>query len=91
MTLAQLEERMIMVEREIAELRRLSKGVEPPPSNLLESEIIPGTETLIFLSEPPAETIRVEAVVKWVQDSDSQGLGLSAEEWAGLGLEEGNG
>jgi hypothetical protein len=91
MTLAQLEERMIMVEREIAELRRLSQGAESRPATLLETEIIPGTETPIVLSKPPAETIRLEAVIKWVHDSESQGLGLSAEEWASLGLEEDNG
>lgn len=90
MTLAQLEERMMRVEKEIAELRRLHQLADPPPATLSEDEIIPGTETLIVLAKPPAETIRCEAAVKWVHNSETQGLGLSDEEWNSLGLEEGD-
>lgn len=90
MTLTQLEERMTRVEKELAELRRLHQLAETPPATCSEDEIIPGTETLIVLSKPPAETIRCEAVVKWVRDAETQGLGLSDEEWASLGLEEDN-
>ncbi len=91
MTLAQLEERMMVVEKEIVELRRLHQVAESPSGTGSEAEIIPGTETPIVLSKFPVETIRCEAVVKWVHNSESQGLGLSAEEWASLGLEEDNG
>lgn len=90
MTLAQLEERMLRVEKEIAELRRSHQPAEPPPETCSEHEIIPGTETLMVLSKPPAETIRCEAVVKWVRNSETQGLGLSDAEWTSLGLEEDN-
>ncbi len=90
MTLAQLEERMTMVEKEIAELRRLHQLTEKTPMIFSEGDIIPGTETPIVLSKPPAETIRCDVVVKWVHNSESQGLGLSDEEWSSLGLEEGN-
>lgn len=90
MTLAQLEERLTVVEKELTELRRLHRLAAGPPVTLPEGEIVPGTETPIVLSKPPAETIRCEAVVKWVHNSESQGLGLSDEEWASLGLEEEN-
>ncbi len=90
MTLAQLEERMRVVEKEIAELRHLHQLTENFPVIFSEADIIPGTETPLVLSKPPAETIRCEAVVKWVHNSESQGLGLSDEEWSSLGLEEDN-
>ena len=75
------------LEEAVAELRQQQERPEKLPATLPEDEIIPGTEYPIVLSPPSVETIRCEAVVKWVCQSASQGLGLSDSEWASLGLE----
>lgn len=90
MTLAQLEKRVMTLEEAVAELRRSQPSLERSTANRAEDEIIPGTEYPVILSKPPAETVRCEAVIKWVNESPSQELGLSDAEWASLGLEEEN-
>lgn len=90
MTLEQLEERLATLEETVEELRRSQQPLEKPIAKPSEDEIIPGTDTPIVLSKPPAETIRCEAVIQWVRESPVQELGLSDAEWASLGLEEGD-
>jgi ribosomal protein L7/L12 len=87
MTLAQLEERVTALEEAFSEWSRSQQNVDKSAGEAPQHEIIPGTECPIILSKPAVETIRCEAVVKWVREA-SQELGLSEADWAGLGLEE---
>jgi len=98
MTLAQLEERVAVLEKVVGRLQSqiqvASKAPSPPTEEagpaVVEEDFIPGTECPIVLSKPPEETIRCEAIIKWVDESAPQGLGLSDAEWASLGLEQGD-
>ena len=103
MTLAQLEERVTALEQAADRLKNLEQVVERLqiqkanssdvlPSReqkleMTEEDFISDTEYVFVPAKPPAETIRLEAVIRWKKDTSSQGLGLSDAEWASLGLE----
>lgn len=103
MTFAQLEERVTALERTADRLKKLEQAVEQLqiqeangsevlPSReqkleMTEEDFVPDMEYVFVPAKPPAETIRLEAVIRWKKDTSSQGLGLSDAEWTSLGLE----
>lgn len=106
MTLAQVEERLTALEHVIERLTTLEKAVErlqmrvngesKPESSLsqeqserAEEDLIPGTEYDLVVTVPPKESILFRARIVSIEPGPP-GLPLSKEEWASLGLEDGD-
>jgi hypothetical protein len=95
MTLAQLDERVTAIERELAEL----KATLPPTKRMIapsdgapkleEEELIPGAEYPLVPSVPPKVVVRLKGRIRSIRRGP-QDLGLSDADWASLCLEEGD-
>jgi hypothetical protein len=89
MTIAQIEERLSVLENTVKELK--AQLVSPPAplahaeaeTFLREEDLIPGVEYPVVLSRPPAKVTRVRAIIRRVRPA-RQDLGLSDAELARL-------
>jgi hypothetical protein len=86
MTLTELEQRVLALEIEVAQLkRRLSRISDPPAAagDTAEEEIIPGVEYPLVLDVPPHEVFSFRGRILSVEEGHHE-FGLSPEEWASL-------
>lgn len=95
MTLAQLEERLMTLEKVVEELR-LQRTVSSPGEEVNENadipsdsedDLIPGVEYPFVVTVPPQKEWHIVAKIVAI-DPAPVGLGLSDAEWAILDLEE---
>jgi hypothetical protein len=93
MTLAQLEQRVLSLEKTVEKLQaQLVPSTDVAPASDAQSgvpgedEIIPGTEYPVVLDVPPKKIIRLKGKLKWIRPGP-RGLALSDAEWASLQLE----
>jgi hypothetical protein len=94
MTLAQIEERLTVLEKVVADLQaRLPPANGTPPAAeeaapfLKEEDIIPGAEYPFVPDVPPREVVHLKGRIVSIE-RDPAVLGLSDAEWASLGLEK---
>ena len=92
MTVAELEQRVVALEREVVRLAaRLAPESEQPQTPQAapspdEGGLIPEAEYPLVLDVPPKETIRVTARIRSIKRAEPS-LTLSDAEWESLGLE----
>jgi hypothetical protein len=90
MTIAQLEQRVLTLERAVAALQNQSTPPSIPSSAAkatAEEDIIPGAEYPLVVAVPPKEEFRLRGRIVSVEEGRAE-LGLSRDEWDSLLLED---
>jgi hypothetical protein len=94
MSIAQLEQQVSSLEERVEELRaQLTRSADQAATTDTakaapgEDDIIPGTEYIVVLAEPPAKEITLRGRIVSIEHGPQE-LGLSDAEWASLGLKK---